>query len=86
MSILTANQLAQLRQELERRDVEINYNKAQVNAAFQALEDWYQSAAIQTALSTTIDTATAPLVLTNQQKVALICVALRRLSNRLCGV
>jgi len=86
MAILTAEQLSQLRQDLERRGQTINYNKLQANAAFQGLEDWYQSANVQSALSNAIDTATSPLVLTPQQKLALVCVALRRLSQRLCGV
>ena len=86
MAILTVEQLVQLRQDLEKRGHTINYNKLQINAAFQGLEDWYQAASVQNALSNAIDTATAPLVLTPQQKLALVCVALRRLSNRLCGV
>ena len=86
MAILTPEQLAQLRQELERRQVPINYTKPQINAAFQGVEDWYQAANVQNAISNAIDSATSPLVLTPQQKLALVCVALRRLSNRLCGV
>jgi hypothetical protein len=52
------------------RQLPINYTKAQLNAVFQAIENVYESAAVQNAFSTAIDGALAGL--TNGQKRALV--------------
>lgn len=68
MATLTATQLAQLRREFVRKlgDITIDFDKPIVNAAFQAIEDWYEANKGQ--ISTDINTATAPYVFTGQQK------------------
>jgi hypothetical protein len=56
MAILTPEELTELRQDLARGEPEINWNKAQANAGFQAVEDWEvanaskREAAIETAI------------------------------------
>lgn len=68
MAILTRDELAELRQLATAQGAVANYTKAQINAAFQALEDLLEEATIKAAIAARIDTATAPLVLTAQQK------------------
>ena len=68
MATLTPTQLAQLRREFVRKlgNVEIDFDKPILNAACQAIEDWYETNKAQ--ISTDIDAATAPYVFTGQQK------------------
>ena len=68
MAQLTAEQLARLRREFVRKlgNVAIDFDKSIINAAFQAIEDWYEANKAQ--ISTDIDEATAPYVFTPQQK------------------
>jgi hypothetical protein len=70
MAVLTANFLASCRNMIERDRLEIDYTKAQANAAAQAIEDFFESN--RAALNTQINTATTPLVLSNQIKRRLI--------------
>ena len=67
MATLTAMQLAEMRQQFVRKlnDV-VDFDKPTINAAFQAIEDWYE--ANKTQISGDINTATSPYVFTPQQK------------------
>ena len=68
MATLTAVQLAQMRQKFARKlgAVVVDFDKPIINAAFQAIEDWYEDEKAQ--ISTDIDVATSPYVFTAQQK------------------
>jgi hypothetical protein len=73
MATLSAAELQSVRNACE-RSITVNYLKAQINAAAQVVEDFLTSNAAQ--VSTDINTATSPLVLTNAQKkkiVAEVC-------------
>ena len=70
MAILTATQLAQLQNLSESERPPITHLKPQLNAAFQAVEDWFE--ANRASLSTALNTATTPLILTPSQKRALV--------------
>lgn len=67
--ILTQEELTQIRQECATK-VAVNYTKPQINAAAQAVEDWFE--ANRSAISTAINTATAPLVFTAAQKKVIV--------------
>jgi len=87
MAILTARQLDEVRQALVRELTAdgvtgINFTKPQVNAAIQAVEDVLTGAALQTALSNAMNTATSPLVLTAAQKKLLVRWVLRSRFDR----
>lgn len=69
MATLTTEDLQKIRQECARTII-VNYTKAQINAAAQAVEDWIQANAAS--LSTAINAATTPLVLTAAQKKKLV--------------
>ena len=77
MAVLIAAELDKLRQgaEAEKTDA-ITYVKADANAAFQALEDWYEGE--RTAVSGLIDTATSPFVFTNTEKKKMAGVFLKQ--------
>lgn len=66
MAVLSVAQLAELRQGVQSEGDSATWEKADINAAFQAIEDKW--GAIQAALSTEIDTATAPIVFSNAMK------------------
>jgi hypothetical protein len=72
MAVLTATQARDARRTAEKSGIAINYTKAQANAAFQAIEDWFEGAGIKAAVSGVIDAATAPLVLTAAQKKQIV--------------
>ena len=57
-----------VRNKCEKEFGTVNYSKAQINAAIQALEDWWDDTQQQTTVSAEIDTATSPFVFTNAQK------------------
>lgn len=59
MAILLPDDLAELRQGAA-RDQTVNYTKAQINVAMQAIEDWFE--ANRPALAAAINSATAPYV------------------------
>ena len=81
MAILTTEQLVSQRNECERSGIGINYTKAQVNAALQAVEDRLTSAGTKTALSADIETA-APGVFTAAQKREIVRAVVRRIAER----
>jgi hypothetical protein len=73
MSVLTSSQLAEIRRAIIRKFGEpINMSKPRVNAAFQAIEDWFE--ANKAAGSAAIDAATAPDTFTGAQKKILFAV------------
>lgn len=81
MAILTDAQKVEFRRAVAAETV-CRWSRPVVDAAFQAIEDTFTGAAIQTALSTAIDTATAPLVLTPQEKRVLVKHWLRQRAER----
>ena len=60
MPLLTAQQLASLRSDVARGQIPVTWDKTQINAALQAIEDWFESN--RAALNTAINAATAPFV------------------------
>lgn len=82
MATLDAATLTMLRQGVSSDIAGITWTKAQVNAAFQALEDTFSSAGVQNAFSSAIDTALSPATATNAQKRALIKFWLRNRFER----
>ena len=68
MAVLTAGELAQIRRDCAALGLTVNYIKPQINAAAQAVEDWYETN--KGGISTAIDIATAPFVFTASQKKA----------------
>jgi hypothetical protein len=73
MAVLTLTELAELRQGMARNQVTVNFTKAQINAALQAIEDRLRLAATQTTLSNDIETA-APGAFSPSQKATLFGV------------
>lgn len=70
MAVLSTSELVQIRNGVEHTaGISVNYTKPQINAAAQACEDFLTNNAA--AVSTAINTATAPLVLTAAQKKAI---------------
>jgi hypothetical protein len=69
MAVLSPDELTKIRQECAKR-VPVNYTKAQLNAAVQAVEDWFETN--RSSLSAVINNATSPLTLTAGQKRALV--------------
>ncbi len=66
MAVLSAEQLAELRQGVQGEGDSATWKKADINAAFQAIEDKW--GAVQAALSAEIDIATSPIVFSNAMK------------------
>ncbi len=66
MAVLDAEQLAELRQGVQREGDSATWEKAHINAAFQTIEDRW--GAIQADLSAEIDVATSPVVFSNAMK------------------
>ena len=74
MATLTTTELVGVRHACAATQ-EVNYTKAQINAAAQAIEDFLVANAA--AVSTAINAATAPLVLTAAQKKKLFAEVVR---------
>ena len=68
MAVLTATELQQIRNGCATTQT-VNYTKTQINLAAQACEDFLANNAA--AVSTAINTATAPFVFTAAQKKAI---------------
>lgn len=79
MAVLTARQLTDLRRALvaEHYPNGVPHLRAVFDAALQAVEDTFESAALQNSLSTAINSATDPVVLTAAEKRALVKFWLR---------
>lgn len=73
MATLSSSELQAIRNGCAETQV-VNYTKAQLNAAAQAVEDLLVSSA--STISNTINTATSPLVLTASQKKELVAFVL----------
>jgi len=84
MAVLTGPQLDNVRHAFaeELRSDGIPWTRAKLNAAIQAIEDVFESGALQTAISNAINTATSPAVLTGAQKRALVKFWLRSRFDR----
>jgi len=80
MATLTAPQLAELRRGIAPDVAAVNFNKPQVNAALQAVEDWFETTA-RTEIGAAIETA-APGVFTNAQKRVIAKYWLRQKFDR----
>ena len=80
MAILTDTEKAELRQELARGAATVDYDKPTVNAALQAIEDWFE--ANRAAIASAINTATTPFVFTGGQKKRLVAFWLRQKFRR----
>lgn len=80
MAVLTSDQLCDIRRDLAREFAAVGYTKAEVNAALQAIEDWFE--ANRASLGSAINAGTAPFVFTNPQKVALVKYWLRKKFER----
>jgi predicted trehalose synthase len=70
VSVLTAADLQAVRNSVSTSGVAVNYDKPTINAAAQAVEDWFE--ANRAALGNAVDAATAPKVLTAAQKKAIV--------------
>lgn len=70
MAVLTPNQLAHLRRLVAEKEATIPWDKPQVNAAYQAIEDTLTAQA--PAISAAIDAATAPFAFSAAQKKRLL--------------
>jgi hypothetical protein len=79
MAVLTSGELAELRQLASTIKVPVTWDKATVNAALQAIEDWFE--ANRASLGSAIETA-APGVFTNTEKKGLVKYWLRQKFNR----
>ena len=74
MAILTPEELVEVRRECAVGIV--TWDKATINIALQAVEDWFE--ANRVSLASTINTATSPFVFTNAQKKKIIAYWLRQ--------
>ena len=70
MAVLTADHLCEIRRSLAREAPIVNYTKSSVNAAVQAIEDWFE--ANRASLGAAINNGTTPFVFTAPQKTALV--------------
>lgn len=66
MATLTDAELHDISKELARRSPEVTWSKADIHAAIQVVEDWYEDD--KTTVSSQIDTATSVGLFTNAQK------------------
>jgi len=79
MAVMTSDELVELRQECAVGET-VSWNKATINTALQAVEDWFE--ANKASLAGEIDTATAPFTFTNAQKKKLVAYWLRQKFRR----
>lgn len=79
MATLLNNELSELRQTAG-RDQAVDYTKPQINAALQAIEDWFE--ANRAALGAAINTATAPYVFTPALKRRMVAHWFRQKFSR----
>jgi hypothetical protein len=71
MATIPAAKLTDARQWLS-KEMAVTYTKAQINAGLQAVENWFDTPAQRNAISSAINAATAPVVLTADQKKKLV--------------
>jgi len=83
MAILTVQELGMTRQEwCDGTPGAAGLSKPQLNAAMQAVEDILVGAALQSAISNAINTATSPITLSVTEKRRLVAFVLRRKTER----
>lgn len=70
MAILTADQMTQIRNLVEKSGVPIDYRKTQINAAMQAVEDFFENTG-KAAINNAIETA-CPMIFTAFQKKQIV--------------
>ena len=80
MTVLSAEQLTELRQEMARDDSVVNWSKVQINAACQAVED--QIEGFKAPINSAINTAMSPVVMPNATKKKLVKFYFRQKFNR----
>ena len=80
MAVLSTEQLTELRQEMARDGSVVNWSKAQINAACQAIED--QIEGFKVTINTAINTATSPVVMPNATKKKLVKFYFRQKFSR----
>lgn len=83
MAVLTDAQLAKARLRLPvvmDFDLVVNFNRVQIHAAFQALEDWYEGE--KAAVGSALNAATDPVVLDPAVKKAMVIEFLRQKLDR----
>lgn len=72
MATLTNEEVDAIRQPFAREAGNVAWRRQILNAAAQAVEDVFVSAAFQNAMSSAIDTAIAPATMTAPQKKAFV--------------
>lgn len=81
MAILDSGQLTEVRRAYtDKRAPIVDYTKPQLNAAIQAIEDWFEMN--RAGLAVAIDAATAPYVFPATQKRLMVAMWLRHKSGR----
>ena len=70
MATLTPTERAELRRDVVRGDSPIDFDKGTINAALQAVEDWFEGE--RATVSAAIDAATSPYVFSNARKKKLV--------------
>lgn len=79
MATLIADELAELRQAQQRMRV-VDHPKPVVNAALQAIENWFEAS--RPSLNAALNAATAPVTLTISEKRTLLGVWLAQKTRR----
>lgn len=69
MATLTSDELVELRRDCAKGET-VSWDKAKINSALQAIEDWFESNRIS--LSNAINITTSPFVFTATQKKKLV--------------
>ena len=80
MAALTSEQRAELRRAVVRGESSITFTKPTIDAALQAVEDWFEGE--RAVVSAAIDAATTPHVFTNGQKKKMVRWFLQQKSKR----
>jgi len=81
VAILNSKTLADARNACEKLGA-VDYDKPQINAALQAVEDLLTSNATKNQISSTINTATAPKTLSAAQKREIVKAVVVKLADR----
>ena len=69
MAVMTQDELVEIRRECAVSEV-VDWDKATINTALQAIEDWFE--ANKNAWAGAVNTATSPFVFSNPQKKKLL--------------
>ena len=80
MAVLTASELAELRRNTSAASGTVTWDKGQINAALQAIEDDFENR--RASVINAIDAATAPFAFTGAQKKQIIRHWLAQRSHR----